>query len=320
MASRPSTTDQRDQAATLLKRGLVMPLVLGVLAIVLFARSRAGVTTVMGTAVLVSMAALASGLLVGFLFGIPRSRQAGATTGDEDDNGDGSLGFVPNTNLEQVSDWLTKILLGATLTQLGSISDGLGRLVDTVGDAWGPDDTMADVFAGALLLYFAVFGFLAGWLLTRAFLAWALSTIDRNMIRRVVAAEVGENLKRDASQVVRSVLLEQDVEDRLRTIGLTLAPQASAAGPDFVCQQDGKRIALEVKHRDGPMSLAELQRFTMWDGTDGCVLVTDVDLDANAQSWVASKPNIEVIRWEPGSEQAVTEALARVSQQAPAPA
>lgn len=293
--------------------GLLVPLAVGIVGIALFAEAQGSVTTVIGTAVLVSMAALVSGLLVGFLFGIPRSQQRPRTDDADDDE---SLGFLPNTNLEQVSDWLTKILLGATLTQLGTIADGLGRLVDNVGDAWGATGdkaTVADVFAGSLLLYFAVFGFLAGWLLTRAFLAWVLSTIDRLTIRKVVATEVGQTLKRDAGHVMRTVQLEQDVEDRLRTIGLNLVIDRAEGGPDFVCDQGGKPVALEVKYRDEPMSLAEVQRHTTWPDTTGAVLITNVDLTPEAAQWVAGKPDVEVIKWAAGSEALVTEALARVA-------
>ncbi len=32
-----------------------------------------------------------------------------------------SLAVVPNTNLEQISDWLTKVLVGVGLTQIGKL-------------------------------------------------------------------------------------------------------------------------------------------------------------------------------------------------------
>ncbi len=39
-----------------------------------------------------------------------------------------AAGYGANTNLEQVSDWLTKLLLGAGLTQLILVPSGLQRL------------------------------------------------------------------------------------------------------------------------------------------------------------------------------------------------
>ena len=40
----------------------------------------------------------------GFIFGVPRARA---------DDGEGAVRFLSNSNLEQISDWLTKILVGA---------------------------------------------------------------------------------------------------------------------------------------------------------------------------------------------------------------
>ncbi len=74
----------------------------------------------------------ASGMIVGgfvgFLFGVPRSLSstaaALATT-----SGSGQPGkIVANTNLEQISDWLTKVLVGVGLTQLQSLPTLLGEL------------------------------------------------------------------------------------------------------------------------------------------------------------------------------------------------
>ena len=35
------------------------------------------------------------------------------------------IAYRPNTNLEQISDWLTKLLVGACLVQLSAIRTGL---------------------------------------------------------------------------------------------------------------------------------------------------------------------------------------------------
>src|SRR5262245_18087314 len=73
----------------------------------------------------IGAAALAGGVLVGFIFGIPRSLQedrpaatptdaAGATTPVAGTTGltDRPLAYAGNTSLEQISDWLTNILVG----------------------------------------------------------------------------------------------------------------------------------------------------------------------------------------------------------------
>src|SRR5687767_11994550 len=86
--------------------------------------------------------------------------------------------FRPNTNLEEISDWLTKILVGIGLIQLGQLSDRVGRLVTAVADGIGgnpPNPT----FALALLLYFTMVGFLASYLLTRLYLPRAFTSAQQ---------------------------------------------------------------------------------------------------------------------------------------------
>ena len=57
--------------------------------------------------VLVAGSSVAVGATIGFLFGFPKS----ARTGEDM--------VRPSTNLEEISDWLTKVIVGATLTQCG---------------------------------------------------------------------------------------------------------------------------------------------------------------------------------------------------------
>lgn len=70
------------------------------------------------TADLIASASFLAGGLVGFLFGIPRAVQ-GSTAPS------GATQYQANTNLEQVSDWLTKIIVGVGLVQIGRVIPGL---------------------------------------------------------------------------------------------------------------------------------------------------------------------------------------------------
>ena len=47
-------------------------------------------------------------------------------------------GVKPNTNLEQISDWLTKVLVGAGLTQLGAIKSVLVFTGAAIAPAYKP--------------------------------------------------------------------------------------------------------------------------------------------------------------------------------------
>ncbi len=131
-------------------------------------------------------ACLSCGLLVGFLFGIPKVLQetapvavapAGATAPAAGAPGRGYR-QVLNTNLEQVSDWLTKIIVGVGLVELRRLPDHLDRAATLV--ATGAGDPVGDhSIATALILYFSIAGFLGAYLATRLHLARAFALADQ---------------------------------------------------------------------------------------------------------------------------------------------
>jgi hypothetical protein len=126
---------------------------------------------VVGHGLLVEIAAMMTGVLLGFLFGIPRSLQAGATQVERR--------YGVNTNLEQISDWLTKILVGVGLVQLGAIGSKLGAVINTVATGMGGSAPLA----GALIIYSLSTGFFGGYLFTRTILTRTFSFYDEVMSR-----------------------------------------------------------------------------------------------------------------------------------------
>jgi hypothetical protein len=131
-------------------------------------------------------ACLAIGGLVGFLFGIPKTLQSNRAAGEKpgtpgsseesaNDKGD-DFGQRVNTNLEEISDWLTKILVGLGLTELRQVPDRLQQASVYVADGIGGKPERQ--FAWALIVYFTVVGFLASYLLTRLFLQRAFYFAD----------------------------------------------------------------------------------------------------------------------------------------------
>lgn len=117
-------------------------------------------TTVCALA-LVAMSAAASAAVLGFLFGVPRTR-ASATPAN------GSR-FDENTNLEQISDWLTKILVGVGLTQLEKIPGAFSAAAAAVAGGL-PGVAVHPSVVGAVLLYFAMWGFLTSYIVTRIYM------------------------------------------------------------------------------------------------------------------------------------------------------
>lgn len=128
---------------------LLMANIAGFLALVIGAAGR------LGTAYLWAMACIATGALIGFLFGVPRANPAAARGP-----------YLHNTNVEAVSDWLTKILVGVTLVNMQTIS----AFVDGLAADLGPALATTKAFATGLIVYFFVVGIIQGYILTRMFL------------------------------------------------------------------------------------------------------------------------------------------------------
>ena len=110
------------------------------------------------------LAAWMAGSMLGFLFGVPRFKADASTkpVAGSSSAADSVAQFTPNTNLEQISDWLTKIIVGATLVQLGTIVQRFGALCAWIGHHL-PQPT-GEVFVGALMVFLFFAGFMWGYL------------------------------------------------------------------------------------------------------------------------------------------------------------
>jgi Putative Ig domain len=117
-----------------------------------------------GVAMLAGLAAFISGCLAGFLFGIPKVVSSGQLRQQQT-----PAAYTPSSNLAEVSDWLTKLLLGAGLVQLTRLGRPIGDLIGHVsaGLYTRPADRPAAlVLAGAVLFGYAFVGLLDGYVVT----------------------------------------------------------------------------------------------------------------------------------------------------------
>jgi hypothetical protein len=155
----PERLEEARQNGTILIVGgvLAVPALLGL--VLYFAADNHGLE-VLAVGVLTAAAAFAAGALVGFLFGIPRFL---AEQGAASQKADGPA-YAPNTNLEQISDWLTKILVGVGLVQLGQIGNALSALADGIEEGLGENTHSVAIM---LMISFAIVGFLSSYLFTR---------------------------------------------------------------------------------------------------------------------------------------------------------
>jgi hypothetical protein len=150
------------------------------------------------TGIITAGACLLTGALLGLLFGIPRSEAESRPAGEQ--QGESEPRYRANTNLEQISDWLTKILVGVGLTQLPAIRAEMRSLTVFVGKSLGGQPTSAG-FAFVLIIYFSVCGFLLGYLWTRIVLPGQLRQADINALgQRVAKAEQASKEARSAAE------------------------------------------------------------------------------------------------------------------------
>ncbi len=150
---------------------------------------------------LLALAAAMVGALAGFLFGLPRSartdvvtRDPGAPAGDAQRIAveTRASGYRANTNLEDISDWLTKILVGVGLTQIASIPAAFKTVVDIVKVAMGSGEDSAAI-AGSVLVGYLLIGFLATYLWARTRLGQALRLADSDSAHRLEEVEAKVN-------------------------------------------------------------------------------------------------------------------------------
>jgi len=125
----------------------------------------------------VSVSCLSTGFLAGFLFGVPKVFQ-GEGTEPPDPTSNVPYRQRVNTNLEQISDWLTKIIVGLGLFELKQIPKWIGVLGATLSQAVVRSGDEAAVF-GAAIVFFVISGFLMGYLVTRLYLQGAMGRADQ---------------------------------------------------------------------------------------------------------------------------------------------
>jgi len=130
-----------------------------------------------GTGIAIGGGGLAVGAFLGLLFGVPRLlQQPPDQTGESSGNGR-ATNYQANTNLTEISDWLTKIIVGVSLIQLGTIRDQLLGLVAYLAPGMGGSSAAAPFVAG-LLTSSSLIGFLTGYLLARIYLPRVFNEAD----------------------------------------------------------------------------------------------------------------------------------------------
>lgn len=162
------------------------------------------VLSVFGVIMTASGAFLLFGVFLGFLFGIPRTigdtlPEAKNNNGTSSKLDDSDTNYLPNTNLEQISDWLTKILVGVGLTQVSEITSAIDRLVIKLAPGFGDFTNESQIaintgFTLVVLVYFSFCGFFLGFLWARLYLPSRFRAADLQQLGQEFA-KVNTQLK-----------------------------------------------------------------------------------------------------------------------------
>jgi hypothetical protein len=219
--------DGRDQGVFVRRWGQVGVVLLtaGVLAVLVFSVQASGfkqALSFIAFGLALSGASLLVGGLIGFLFGIPRKLQEQPDPKEKDEGSEGrevaaqrSL-YGGNTNLEQISDWLTKILVGVGLTQIAGIGTAISNARAFAQAGFGGLPASGE-FGTALILHFLVSGFLVGYLWTRIYLGRALTEAEQTVeLKREIDSLRQTSLANALALELasRQLLLEKDPVDQ----------------------------------------------------------------------------------------------------------
>jgi len=139
-----------------------------------YAGDWAGGFTTIGTGLFLAGAATLCGSILGFLFGVPKRDVEPKHPDVEPKLRDGEKAYQPNTNLEQISDWLTKIIVGVGLIEIKKIIYFFKTVGEYCGPAFGPSPS-GEIIATSLTIHYILVGFIQGFLLAYLWLPGAFA-------------------------------------------------------------------------------------------------------------------------------------------------
>ena len=197
-------------------------------------------------------ASLAVGGLLGFLFGVPRklqlehTRDRASEPDSSDEEGGSRARYEGNTNLEQISDWLTKIIIGIGLVQFKPISEFVYKLGNQLASEIAiinglpiinPSEVPGASYVTTTLVFFGITGFFSGYLWARLYLGRAFDEAENyRRLKKVVDANaraidlVQKALQWDQSkwpkfEVLKEALARASYDTSVQAFGLAVGAQ-----------------------------------------------------------------------------------------------
>ena len=157
-------------------------------------------TMVFGLGILLSAATFAFGGVFGFLFGLPSYSR-------ENDN----IGYERNASLKEISDWLTKIIIGLTLVQLKDIIDFFIHMIKKFSEYMDVGDS-GIIYCGAIMVEFFAIGFVSIYLFTITDLLRYLVHNERNLSQTLTDLAEGKDFGK-FDQSIEKILKDKTAND-----------------------------------------------------------------------------------------------------------
>ena len=163
---------------------------------------------------LLAAASLILGVLVGFIFGIPKTSKPSSDSSTPG-RANPDVVYSLNTNLEEISDWLTKMLVGVGLVQLTAVPGYVSRIASYWETSIGKQFPAA--YVAALLTFFSLAGFLIGYLWTRLALIGDFIEQDPRRLINSLINDIAQSAKGDPGLTSRAVGQQVVSAQELRT-------------------------------------------------------------------------------------------------------
>jgi hypothetical protein len=135
------------------------------------------------SAMMWSLTYMVIGTLVGFIFSVPKLISDSPTGVPPAGTNIAKKKVEENTNLTQISDWLTKVLIGAGLVEMKEIPPFIHQVATVMGKgiAGTSNPTVVDditVMCAAIILFFLSWGFISGYLVMKLILTEQFADSD----------------------------------------------------------------------------------------------------------------------------------------------
>lgn len=224
-------------------RAATMGSLLVVFAIMLIATiAESGVAA--GIVIVFSIALTLIGFIVGLLFSMPRAIAA-ANDSDKKTQSVPSSDpaqreaplYSPNVNLEQVADWLTKIIVGVGLVEAQHISEFVWKGAVTLGGQLNETNPSIDADGAAalslgMIVGFPLVGFIGGFFAMKLYISRAMYASEKDIFRPVSYTPVAKEAVED--ELRRTTAVPSDAPPELVESAAASSSAATARVVDDV--------------------------------------------------------------------------------------